>query len=120
MVVFFASCVVNKFEKTIHGSYEVECRPSLYLNDSALVEGIVFDGQLRTPLARAGIFINHTEIRAISDSIGHFSFKLPEGKYSFRATAVGFDDMQTKKIKLKKHEQLKMKINLGTHIIYER
>ncbi|MFN3555811.1 MAG: TonB-dependent receptor [Bacteroidales bacterium] len=59
----------------------------------ARIEGVVYDGQTRTPLPGATVSFENTNIAATTDRQGRFSFLLPAGELKVRVSYIGFQDL---------------------------
>jgi hypothetical protein len=62
----------------------------------ASIHGKVVDGKTGEPLAGAGIYVEKTKTKAISDKNGHFNITLPVGEYDIKLSYIGYEDNQNK------------------------
>jgi hypothetical protein len=97
---------VNGHEKRIKGSYMLEKAEYGILNDSSIVEGFVYDVQLKKHVNQGSVYIKDTKIGTFVDTNGYFSLKIPAGECVFIATSMGCTDMPTNKTALKKNGSL--------------
>ena len=120
IAMLLGSCLLNKYEKRIRGSYTLDKGEYLFLNDSSIIEGTLYDVYLKEDLNHGNVRIKNSKIGAIVDSSGKFSLKIPPGEYIFIASSIGCTDLPTNVITLKKNEKKSISFRLGTYLMREK
>ena len=85
--------------------------------DEASVKGVVFDRKTGEPISQVNILINSTK-GSTTDSEGKFNIELTEGKHKIKADMVGYTTLVTRKIRLRRGEEVEIEIYLGTYQIF--
>ena len=71
----------------------------LFAEGSGIIKGIVTDGSNSEPLVGVNILLEGTSIGAATDIDGNFKIQnLPEGKYSIKASFIGYNKTHIKNI----------------------
>ena len=105
--------------KHVSGSYTVVKKEKFndLSNDKILLTGLVSDGLTGNPLPYANITIVDANLGISCDSLGNFKLLAPAGNFRLRASNVGNDDLQTRKMKFKAQMQVTLDFRLGTTLI---
>jgi hypothetical protein len=119
-IFLLSSCLVNKYEKKIKGSYTLDKAEYIMLNDSSIIEGFVNDIHLKKHVSQGSVYIKGTKIGAFVDTSGYFKIKIAAGEYVLIASSIGCTDMPTQKISFNKNEKKSITFHLGTHVMYEK
>ena len=91
----------------------------LTLNDSVLIIGNVYSAYDTLPEFNAIVWIDGTNIKTSTDSLGYFSIKLPPGTYTIkchRSGDTGEQPQVLKDIQLLPNEKLKVEFLLRVEI----
>ena len=62
IMFLFYSCLLNKYERKVKGSYTLGKGDFIMLNDSSIIEGFVYVKDLNAPVKLGSVYIENTKI----------------------------------------------------------
>lgn len=119
LVLLMSACTNNKFYKGYIDIAGSDCDTTLI--DSSMIYGTTFsaDPGDPTPVSHACIWIENTDYKTISDSLGRFELKLPPGEFTVKSNYTCSDNEYTAildEILFIKNEKFKLNIYIGIEI----
>jgi uncharacterized membrane protein len=88
-------------KQTSKGNYTI-LRTSTSAQDGGIITGTIKELKTNRPLKVGVISINKDLIT--TDTLGHFRYEIPPGKYSIRAGFIGYYRIDIAKLKVQKQE----------------